>query len=100
VAVIDKNFKITKFKITKKEDSKKIINDIKSLLESMGIKDNYDIDIKDITEKDTFIKPLYSLTIDIKKKVPEKKRILIMDTVYNYLEENYGYNFTVDVITD
>ncbi|WP_457628309.1 hypothetical protein [Persephonella sp.] len=100
MAVIDKNFKITKFKITKKEDSKKIINDIKSLLESMGIKDNYDIDIKDITEKDTFIKPLYSLTIDIKKKVPEKKRILIMDTVYNYLEENYGYNFTVDVITD
>ncbi|NPA52678.1 MAG: hypothetical protein GXO22_07265 [Aquificae bacterium] len=95
MAVIDKDFKITK-----KEDSKKIINDIKSLLESMGIKDNYDIDIKDITEKDTFIKPLYSLTIDIKKKVPEKKRVLIMDTVYNYLEENYGYNFTVDVITD
>ena len=95
MAVINKNFKITK-----KEDSKKIINDVKLLLENLGVKGNYEIDIRDITEEDTFIKPLYALTIDIHKKIPEKKRVSIMDNVYDYLEENYGYNFTVDVITD
>ena len=88
------------FKITKKIDSKKILKDVEKVLNELGIKDNYELDIKDITEEDTIIKPLYSVGIDIHKKIPEKKRIEIMDTVNDFLEKNYGINFTVDVLTD
>ncbi|EDP73393.1 hypothetical protein, partial [Hydrogenivirga sp. 128-5-R1-1] len=62
------------FKITKKVNSRKILNDVKNVLKELGINDKYELDIKDITAEDTIIKPLYSVGIDIHKKIPEKKR--------------------------
>ncbi len=88
------------FKITKKVDSEKILKDIEKVLNELGIKDNYELDIIDITQEDTIIKPLYSVEIDIHKKLPEKKRIEIMDKIDEFLEKNYGMNFTTDVLTD
>jgi len=91
---------VQNYKITEKVNSKKLLKDVEKVLNELGIKDNYELDIKDITEEDTIIKPLYSVGIDIHKKIPEKKRIEIMDTVNNFLEKNYGINFTVYVLTD
>ncbi|WP_457624410.1 hypothetical protein [Persephonella sp.] len=94
MAVIDRNWKITK------KDSKKIIEDVKNLLKTLGLDGKYDVEIRDITEKDSVIKPLYSVIIDVPKHIPEKKRVMIMESVDKYLEENYGYNISVSVITD
>ena len=91
---------VQNYKITEKVNSKKLLKDVEKVLNELGIKDNYELDIKDITEEDTIIKPLYSVGIDIHKRIPEKKRIEIMDTVNNFLEKNYGINFTVYVLTD
>ncbi len=88
------------FKITKNVNSKKILKDIENVLNELGINGEYELDIKDITAEDTIIKPLYSIGIDIHKKIPEKKRVEIMDTVGKFLRENYGVNFTVYVLTD
>ena len=88
------------FKITKKANSKKILKDVEKILNELGIKDKYELDFKDITQTDSFFKPFYCVDIDIHKKVPEKKRIEIIDTVGKFLRENYGVNIGVDVLTD
>jgi len=88
------------FKITKKANSKKILKDVEKILNELGIKDKYELDFKDITQTDSFFKPFYCVDIDIHKKVPEKKRIEIIDTVGEFLRENYGVNIGVDVLTD
>ena len=95
MAVIDRNFKISK-----KVNSKEILKEVKQILNELGIKDKYELEFKDITSKDSYFKPFYCVDIDIHKKIPEKKRILIKDKVGEYLRENYGYNIGVDVITD
>ena len=88
------------FKITKKVNSKKILKDVEKILNELGIKDKYELDFKDITQEDSFFKPFYSVGIDIHKKIPEKKRIEIMDTVNEFLRENYGVNIGVVVWAD
>ncbi len=91
---------IKDFKITKKIDSKKILKDVEKILNDLGVRDSYELDFKDITQEDSFFKPFYAVGIDIHKKIPEKKRIEIMDKIDKYLEENYGYNIGVTVWTD
>ncbi len=91
---------IKDFKITKKIDSKKILKDVEKILNDLGVRDSYELDFKDITQEDSFFKPFYSVGIDIHKKIPEKKRIEIMNKIDKYLEENYGYNIGVTVWTD
>ena len=88
------------FKITKKANSKKILKDVEKILNELGIKNKYELDFKDITQEDSFFKPFYCVDIDIHKKIPEKKRIEIIDTVGEFLRENYGVNIGVDVLTD
>ena len=88
------------FKITKKANSKKILKDVEKILNELGIKDKYEIDFKDITQEDSFFKPFYSVGIDIHKKIPEKKRVEIMDTVGEFLRENHGVNIGVVVWAD
>ena len=88
------------FKITKKIDSKKILKDVEKILNDLGVKDKYELELKDITQEDTIIKPLYSVDIDIHKKLSEKKRIEIKETVLRFIKDNYGVNFVVDVLTD
>ncbi len=56
--------KVKEFKIIKKVNSKKILEDIKRILNKL--------DIKNITQEDTIIKPLYSVGIDIHKRISEK----------------------------
>ncbi len=91
---------IKDFKITKKIDSKKILKDVEKILNDLGVRDSYELDFKDITQEDSFFKPSYCVDIDIHKKIPEKKRIEIKDTIGEFLRENYGYNIGVDVLTD
>ncbi len=88
------------FKVTKKVNSKKILKDVEKILNELGIKDKYELDFKDITQTDSFFKPFYVVNIDIHKKIPEKKRIEIMNKIDNFIEKNYGVNIGVDVLTD
>jgi len=88
------------FKVSKKVDSKKILKDVERILNELGIKDNYELDFKDITQEDSFFKPFYSVGIDIHKRIPEKKRIEIKDKIGEILRENYGYNIGVTVWAD
>ena len=87
-------------KITKKVNSKKILEDVEKILNELGIKDSYELDFKDITQEDSFFKPFYAVGVDIHKKLPEKKRIKIKNTIGKFLRENYGVNIGVVVWTD
>ncbi len=88
------------FKITKKVNSKKILEDVEKILNELGIKDSYELDFKDITQEDSFFKPFYAVGVDIHKKLSEKKRIEIKNTIGKFLRENYGINIGVVVWTD
>ena len=95
MAVVDRNFKVSK-----KVNSKKILEDVKKIVENFKIKHPYKLYFKDITQEDSFFKPFYAVGVDIQGKIPEKKRIEIKDTIGEFLRENYGFNIGVSVWTD
>ena len=71
-------------KITKKVNSKKILEDVEKILNELGIKDSYELDFKDITQEDSFFKPFYAVGVDIHKKLPEKNELKLKTLLENF----------------